>query len=156
MKTEELYTNEVATLSWVGASLAVESALSRAERLGIKVNAAVVDRNGNTLAYLRMSGAFLHSEGLAVDKAYTAASFGFATREWMDKIGDDARLRIGITSRPRLVVLGGGVPIILDGVCMGGVGVSGGTEEQDEICANAALEALGLLPMATSASERAR
>lgn len=151
MKTEELYTDEVATLSWVGASLAVESALSRAERLGIKVNAAVVDRNGNTLAYLRMSGAFLHSEGLAIDKAYTAASFGFATREWMDRIGDDARLRIGLTSRPRLVVLGGGVPILLDGVCMGGIGVSGGSEEQDEICANAALEALGLLPMAASA-----
>lgn len=151
MKTQELYTDEIATLNWVGASLAVESALNRAEHLGIKVNAAVVDRNGNTLAYLRMRGAFLHSEGLAIDKAYTAASFGFATREWMDRIGDDGRLRVGITSRPRLVVLGGGVPIMLDGVCIGGIGVSGGTEEQDELCANAALEALGLLPVATSA-----
>jgi uncharacterized protein GlcG (DUF336 family) len=150
MSTEELYTDGVATLSWVGASLAVESALTRAERLGIKINAAVVDRNGNTLAYLRMSGAFLHSEGLAVDKAYTSASFGFATREWMGKIGDDERLRIGITSRPRLVVLGGGVPIIAGGICMGGIGVSGGTEEQDEVCANAALEALGLLPIVMS------
>ncbi|MFC3940063.1 heme-binding protein [Pseudomonas gingeri NCPPB 3146 = LMG 5327] len=150
MKTQELYCDEVTTLSWVGASLAVESALCRAERLGIKVNAAVVDRNGNTLAYLRMSGAFLHSEGLAIDKAYTSASFGFATKDWMGKIGDDERMRIGITSRPRLVVLGGGVPIVVDGICMGGIGVSGGTEEQDEICANAALEALGLSPTVTS------
>jgi uncharacterized protein GlcG (DUF336 family) len=68
----------------------------------------------------------------------------------MGKIGDDERLRIGITSRPRLVVLGGGVPIIAGGICMGGIGVSGGTEEQDEVCANAALEALGLLPIVTS------
>lgn len=151
MKSEELFTDDIATLSWVGASLAVESALSRAEQLGIKVNAAAVDRNGNTLSYLRMPGAFLHSEGLAIDKAYTAASFGFATREWLDKIGDNARLRIGITSRPRLVILGGGVPIMLDGVCIGGIGVSGGSEEQDELCANAALEVLGLLPMDTSA-----
>lgn len=150
MKTQELYCDEITTLGWVGASLAVESALSRAERLGIKVNAAVVDRNGNTLAYLRMSGAFLHSEGLAIDKAYTSASFGFATKDWMGKIGDDERMRIGITSRPRLVVLGGGVPILVDGICMGGIGVSGGTEEQDEICANAALEALGLSPTVTS------
>lgn len=150
MKTQELYCDEIATLNWVGASLAVESALSRAERLGIKVNAAVVDRHGNTLAYLRMSGAFLHSEGLAIDKAYTAASFGFATKEWMDKIGDDERLRIGLNSRPRLVVLGGGVPIMVDGICIGGIGVSGGTEAQDEICANAALEVLGLSPTVTS------
>lgn len=150
MKTQELYCDEITTLSWVGASLAVESALSRAERLGIKVNAAVVDRNGNTLAYLRMNGAFLHSEGLAIDKAYTSASFGFATKDWMGKFGNDERMRIGITSRPRLVVLGGGVPIMVDGICMGGIGVSGGTEEQDEICANAALEALGLSPTVTS------
>jgi uncharacterized protein GlcG (DUF336 family) len=43
------------------------------------------------------------------------------------------------------------VPILLNGVCIGGIGVSGGTEEQDELCANAALETLGLLPVATSA-----
>lgn len=145
MPPQELYCNEVTTLSWVGASLAVESALSRAERLGIKINAAVVDRNGNTVSFLRMNGAFLHSEGLAIDKAYTAASFGFATKEWMDKIGDDERLRIGIASRSRLVVLGGGLPIMVDGICIGGIGVSGGTEEQDKICASAALEDLGKL-----------
>ncbi|MBF7729119.1 GlcG/HbpS family heme-binding protein [Pseudomonas sp. N040] len=144
MSSEELFCAEAASLGWVGAALAVESALSRAERLGIRVNAAVVDQHGNTLAYLRMRGAFLHSEGLAIDKAYTAASFGFASGEWLQRIGSDERLRLGIPARPRLVVLGGGLPILRDGVCLGGIGVSGGTEAQDEICARAGLEALGL------------
>jgi len=44
------------------------------------------------------------------------------------------------------VVLGGGLPILVDGRCIGGVGVSGGSEEQDEACARAALAALGLNP----------
>jgi len=120
----------------------VESAVSKAEELGIKIHAAVVDGHGNTLAYLRMPGAFFHSEGLAVDKAYTAASFGFPSGEWMQRVGGDERLRIGLLTRPRLVVLGGGFPILHEGMCVGGVGVSGGSEEQDDICAQAALDAL--------------
>lgn len=108
------------------------------------MHVALVDRSGNTLAYLRMAEAFLHSESIAIDKAYTAASFGFPSGQWLEVIGDNPRLHIGLTTRPRLVVLGGGLPILIEGCCIGGVGVSGGSEEQDEACARAALAALGL------------
>ena len=138
-------------LDWRGATAALTAALECAERLDIRVNAAVVDRSGNTLAYMHMAEAFLHSEGTAIDKAYTAASFGFPTGQWLDLIGDNQRLRIGLTARPRLVVLGGGVPIVVRGRCIGGIGVSGGSEEQDETCARAALQALGLAPGAGTA-----
>ena len=93
---------------------------------------------------LRRDGKYITSESIAIDKAYTAASFGFPTGQWLEVIGDNPRLHAGLTTRPRLVVLGGGLPMVADGRCIGGVGVSGGSEEQDEACARAALAALGL------------
>lgn len=142
MTASDMYCAQAPRLSWAAAALAVSAALNTAEQLGIKVHAAVVDGNGNTLAYQRMPGAFFHSESLAIDKAYTAASFGFPSGEWLTVVGDNERLRTGLIARPRLVVLGGGLPILHEGGCIGGVGVSGGSEEQDDICANAALAAL--------------
>ena len=137
-----MFCPQPSALTWSAAAVAVESAASKAAELGIKVHAAVVDDHGNTLAYLRMPGAFFHSESLAVDKAYTAASFGFPSGEWLQRAGEDQRLRIGLLTRPRLVVLGGGFPIMHEGMCVGGIGVSGGSEEQDDMCALAALDAL--------------
>jgi uncharacterized protein GlcG (DUF336 family) len=57
----------------------------------------------------------------------------------MSIIKDDPALREGIVQRERLVIFGGGVPIQLEGELIGGVGVSGGSAEQDEICALAGL-----------------
>lgn len=91
------------------------------------------------MAFLRMPGAFLHSIDIAIDKAYTAASFGFPTSQWMSIIQDDPALREGIVQRERLVIFGGGVPIQIDGELIGGVGVSGGSSEEDEICALAGI-----------------
>lgn len=133
---------DLPSLDWRAAQRAVAAAADRAESMGIRVAAALVDRSGNTLAFLRMSGAFLHSADLAVDKAYTAAGFGFPTADWMSVIGNDERLKTGLSSRPRLVVLGGGLPLFDGDECIAGIGVSGGSEAQDEACAQAALDAL--------------
>ncbi len=129
---------------WQAAAEAVAAAVARADTLGIKINAAVVDRGGNLLAFQRMNGAFLHSIDIAIDKAYTAASFGFPTHQWMDEIRDVPQMREGIVHRDRLVIFGGGLPLIKDGKVIGAIGVSGGSEEQDQLCATAGLEQLGL------------
>lgn len=129
-------------LHWQAALRAAEAAIAHAMELNIRIHVAVVDRAGHTLAFLRMNGAFLHSADIATDKAYTAASFGFPTRDWLGVLGDNERLRIGLPARERLVVFGGGLPILLDGRCLGGIGVSGGSEDQDEACARAGLDAL--------------
>lgn len=133
---------DLPSLDWRAALRAVAASVDRAESLGIRVAAALVDRSGNTLAFLRMSGAFLHSADLAVDKAYTAAGFGFPTADWMSVIGNDERLKAALSGRPRLVVLGGGLPLFDGDECIAGIGVSGGSEAQDEACAQAALDAL--------------
>ncbi|MCG7985236.1 MAG: heme-binding protein [Candidatus Thiodiazotropha lotti] len=139
----ELAVNEP-QIHWRAAADAVTAAVQQAEELGIKINAAVVDKGGNLLAFQRMNGAFLHSIGIAVDKAYTAAGFGFPTRKWMDEIRDIPQLREGIVHRDRLVIFGGGLPIVSNDQVIGAIGVSGGSEEQDEICARAGLQRLGL------------
>jgi len=104
----------------------------------------VVDVSLKIKAFLRMPGAFLHSVEIAIDKAYTAASFGFPTSQWMALLADDEALRIGLAERPRLVIFGGGLPILEAGELIGGIGVSGGSAEQDEQCAQAGVNALGL------------
>jgi uncharacterized protein GlcG (DUF336 family) len=126
------------------ASLACQAAIAQAEALGIRINVAVTDASGTLAAFLRMPHAFLHSIDIAIDKAYTAASFGFPTSQWPGILAGDEALRLGLPLRPRLVVFGGGLPITANGARLGGIGVSGGSAEQDEACARAGLQALGL------------
>jgi len=135
----------VHSISMKAAATATQAAVTHAEQLGIRINVAVTDGSGTLMAFLRMPGAFLHSVEIAMDKAYTAASFGFPTVQWPNILKDDEALRIGIGQRPRMVIFGGGLPINENGELIGGIGVSGGSAEQDEECARAGLAALGLV-----------
>lgn len=126
------------------ANAAAYAAIAEAEKLHININVSVVDASGVPMAFLRMNGAPLHSISIAEDKAYTAASFGLATDAWLPILNQAEQLKIGLVERPRLVVFGGGLPIVEAGVCIGGIGVSGGSEEQDILCAQAGLHAIGL------------
>ena len=132
------------SLHWQAAMQAVTAANRCAEEIGVAVNAAVVDRGGNLLAFQRHNSAPLHSISIAIDKAYTAVSFGFPTSQWMTAIGDQPALREGLVQRERLVIFGGGLPIRAAGELVGAIGVSGAAETQDEACARAGLEAIGL------------
>ena len=123
---------------------ALQAAVAHAKELGIAINVAITDSSGTLAGFLRMPGAFLHSIDIAIDKAYTSASFGFPTSQWMKILEGDAALKAGLPLRPRLVIFGGGLPIVENGVRIGGIGVSGGSAEQDEECARAGLKAIGL------------
>jgi uncharacterized protein GlcG (DUF336 family) len=112
--------------------------------MGVPMCIAIVDPSGTLVQFLRMDGAALLSVNIAQDKAYTAVSFGMATHEWHDFIKNDPPLLHGIVHTPRLVVFGGGYPIKVDGVLVGGIGVSGGHYTHDMEVAQAALAAAGL------------
>lgn len=134
-------------IGWEAAATAARAAVAHAERLGIRVNVAVVDPSGLLAAFLRMPGAPLHSVDIAIDKAYTAASFGLATSQWHTVLQQHSEaVRQGLVLRPRFVAFGGGLPICEGdaegGQRIGGIGVSGGSEEQDEDCARAGLAAI--------------
>ena len=125
------------------AAAACSAAVAHAAARGWRINVAVVDRGGNLMAFLRQPGAFIHSIQIAIDKAYTSASFGFPTKAWMGAIGHDDGMKFGFSNQPRLIVFGGGLPIG-SGDWLGGIGVSGASESEDEECARAGLAAIGL------------
>ena len=129
-------------IHWQAANTAIVAAVEKAQELGITINVAVVDSGGNLAGFLRMPNAFLHSIDIAIDKAYTAAGFRFPTSQWKDIFSTETMLAKGMPPRDRLVVFGGGVPIEIEGKSLGAIGVSGGSEEQDIICAKAGIENL--------------
>ena len=132
-------------IHWEAAVEAVSAAVRHAEKSKIRINVAVVDSGGNLAAFLRMPGGFLHSIDIAIDKAYTAAGFGLPTSAWASALeSHSAAVREGLPRRPRMVCFGGGFPIRHEGKVVGGIGVSGGSEQEDEACARAGLTALGL------------
>ena len=106
-------------------SVALEAAVAKAAELGVKINVAVADSGGNLSGFLRMPGAFVQSIDIAIDKAYTAAGFGFSTKDWMKLIGHDDGMKFGFSARPRLVVFGGGLPLRVNGELIGGIGEIG-------------------------------
>jgi uncharacterized protein GlcG (DUF336 family) len=135
------------SINWPAAHQAVGAAVQAAQDHGVCINVAVVDVGGVLAAFLRMPGAPLHSVDIAIDKAYTAVSFGLATSQWQAALQQhSAAVREGLVRRPRFVGFGGGLPLIERGQRIGGIGVSGGSEQEDEACACAGLAAIGLTP----------
>lgn len=123
----------------------MDASIQKAEELGILINVAIVDGGANLKAFLRMDEAPLLSMTIAQNKAYTAASFGLATHEWYSMIKDEPALLHGIVHTDRLVIFGGGLPIKYEGQLIGGIGVSGGSAEEDIACAQAGLAAFEAL-----------
>jgi len=123
---------------------ALDAAVARAGELGVAINVAVVDAGGLLLGFLRMPGTHLHSREIAVDKAYTAASFGRATGDWPELFKQRSEsLERGLVGRERFIGFGGGLPLVLGNVRVGGVGVSGASEEQGIQCAGASVRRIG-------------
>lgn len=123
----------------------IDAAVAAAAAIGLEVSVAVVDRGGNDVAAVRMDGAPLGASVLARDKAYTAVLWGAPTGGFMRSTqpgGEDWGFQS--TSGGRVVVYAGGLPILAGDAVAGGLGVSGGTGEQDEQCARRALQAVGL------------
>jgi glc operon protein GlcG len=114
----------------------VSAARAEAEKNGRKVSIAVVDDGGYLLALERLEGAFPHSAELAVSKARTAAVMRLPTKTLEDMVKE----RPGLLTMPGLTRVQGGLPIKVGDECIGAVGVSGATSEQDEqVAASGAL-----------------
>jgi uncharacterized protein GlcG (DUF336 family) len=93
-----------------------------------------------------MDRALLLCGQLAEDKAYTAVAFGIPTHEWWDTVRDEPALLHGVIKTDRLIIFGGGMPIVDAGELIGAVGVSGGSPEQDRAIAESAARSFARLP----------
>jgi uncharacterized protein GlcG (DUF336 family) len=122
----------------------IAKAKEEAAAIGINVCVAVVDESGILKAFERMDGAALVTVASSQDKAYTAVGFGLASKSWYGMIKDDPALLHGVpAAMDRLVIFGGGVPLVVDGSLVGAVGVGGGSHHQDHDIADKASKAVG-------------
>lgn len=138
-KTQKGVTRPFLKLTHQGVLMALNAAVAKAEALGVPQNITIVDDGGNMLGYVRMDGAKLLSAETSKSKAITAASH----RQPTSRLDPDLEVKLAIAAGGRLTNLEGGLPIIIDGVCVGAVGVGSGTGKQDIEVARAALAGIG-------------
>ncbi|HYC95999.1 MAG TPA: heme-binding protein [Sphingomicrobium sp.] len=125
------------------ADTAIAAARKAADAIGVPMNIAVYDDGANMKAFLRMDGAFLGSADIAMNKARTAALFGFNTEALYDFVKPGGTSPGFDRTNGGLIVFAGGIPIKnAEGRLVGAVGVSGGAVAQDFQVATAAAEAV--------------
>ena len=108
------------------------AAESKAADMGLTVVVSVVDVHGNPALLHRMTGAPMHSLEMAFRKAYTAATFNVATAELTDKVQPGGPLYgLAVNSGSKLIGFGGGAPFVVSSGERFGLGISGGTTEED-------------------------
>lgn len=118
----------------------LDAAVAKAETLKVPMGIAVVDESGNLVGFIKMPGAYVHTHHTSFSKAYTAAS----VRRPTHATGIPAHITAEIASSTggKFTTLPGGVPLVLGGRVVGGIGVGGGNAEQDIAVAQAGAAAL--------------
>ena len=127
-------------LSTADIQKALTAAVAKAQELGVPMGISIVDASGNLLAFIKMDGAFLHTNHTSFSKAYTAASIHKPSGA--SSIPPNISAEISSTTGGKFTTLPGGFPLLKDGKVIGGIGVGGGKGEQDEAVAKAAVDAL--------------
>lgn len=124
------------------AAQALAAAEQCAVANGLKVTICISDAGGIPLLMKRFDGAFPASVNIAIGKAETAAQFQKPTAQLEAAVNvADGSSRAALLSSP-YVLMRGGVPIFINGMCCGAVGVSGVKPEEDELVANAAVDCI--------------
>jgi uncharacterized protein GlcG (DUF336 family) len=131
-------TEQTLKLTSNGALKILQTAIEKATAMGVPQCITIVDAGGHMLAFCRMDGAFVLSNDSSLKKAVTAAIYGQLTGQ-MD---DNVALKLAIATDGKRVNLPGGLPIIVDGHVIGGIGVGSGSGAQDLEVAKAGIAAL--------------
>jgi glc operon protein GlcG len=134
-------------LTLEGARAILAAAENKAREINVAQNIALVDEGGHLLVFARMDGAKLSSVEVALTKARTAALRGSPTGPAPSSAEPSVLLSLGLAlaTGGKLTCIRGGLPLMVDGQCVGGIGVSAGTEEEDVQVAQAGVEALAKL-----------
>ena len=126
------------------AQTVIHAAVAEAKNRNWKMNVAVVDSGGNLVAFQRMDGAMLASIQIAEHKARAAATFRRETKQFEDGI-QIMHLNY-LLAFDGIIASRGGIPLIEEGVIIGAIGCSGGTDSQDEIVSKAGAAIINQLP----------
>ena len=135
--------SQAAGLTLAAARRMIAAAQETARELRVAMSVAVVDAGDQPVAFERMDGADLVTIGLARDKAFSALLNRMPTRDLAPLVQPGAEFYgYDSLSGGRMVVFAGGMPLELGGVLVGAVGVSGGSADEDQQAADAAVAAL--------------
>jgi len=141
-KAQELPT--AAYLPLEMAQKAANAAMAKCIADGYKVSVAIVARSGSTKVLIKGDGSGPHTVGSSTGKAFTSASMGQPTTKFAKLIGEKPFLEGLRDMDPRMVILGGGLPIKIGGALVGGIGVGGAPGGNlDDACAKAGIDAIG-------------
>jgi uncharacterized protein GlcG (DUF336 family) len=134
---------QFSTLTLAEAKQILTASEAKTESLGIAYNIAIVDAGGHLVAFSRQDGALIGSIDLAIDKASTARIFDKET-SYLATLAQSGKPLFGIqdSNDGKVVIFGGGIPIVFEGTIIGAVGASAGTVEQDIEVAKAGAAAL--------------
>ena len=139
-----LVTRNNPKLTLEGARAVLAAAEKRAQEIGVPMEIAVVDDGGHLMAFIRMDGAKLSSVQIAITKAVSAAIRRMPTGPApANEPSVLLSLSLAVASNGQQTPIRGGLPLVVDNVCVGAIGVSNGTEEQDTDVARAGVAALG-------------
>ncbi len=133
------YTRKSIELTHVAALEMLAAGIAEADRIDQPQCIVIVDKSGETLASIRMTGAKYLSLLSAKSKARTAASIGAPS----GNIPAPVAPLIAAATQGEVTGLGGGLPIFFDGILVGGVGVGSGSPDQDIAVAAAAIATIG-------------
>ncbi|MGH3367209.1 MAG: GlcG/HbpS family heme-binding protein [Nocardioidaceae bacterium] len=128
-------------LSCDDADVLLDGARAASTEMGIAMCIAVTDESGNLILFERMDGAKISSIATAIDKAFTGAAARRGTHVYNQLcVPGEPTYGIHNTNGGRFSVIGGGLPVEVDGEVVGGVGISSGTAEEDLVVAQAAVD----------------
>ena len=122
---------EQRVLSLETAKKIIEKVEEESKNQGKKAVICVCNEQGNPIAVHVMDGAFLISFDVAVKKAYTAVALKMPTLKLNDLV-KSGQTFYGLQNLDKVMTIGGGVPLYRNGILLGGLGVSGGTGEEDD------------------------
>jgi glc operon protein GlcG len=126
------------------AQAVIQAAVAEAKKRNWKMNVAVADSGGNLVAFQRMDGAMLASIQIAEHKARAAVTFRRPTKVFEDGI-QIMHLNY-LLAFDGVIASRGGIPLIDQGVIIGAIGCSGGTDSQDEVVSKAGAAVIYQLP----------
>jgi len=135
------------TMSAEASRRLVDTAISRAASRSTPVTVVTVDESGVIKELHRMDGAPLVSVQTAWNKAYAAAAIGMPPDDFYSAIESDGAAVASFATRPGMALIGGGLPVVVDGQVTGAVGVAGAmTAAEDRQIAEAAVGELSRQP----------